>query len=74
MKKMMMKINTIEKAEELISSSKFLSWDGWDIVFLIEDNSGYFKKEGIYKNNKWHTKEVYKYINGGWNIPNERIK
>lgn len=69
-----MKINTLKKAEELVSSNPFLSWDGWDINYTYQDSSGYFKKEGIYKDNKWHIKEVYKYTNGGWNIPDERIK
>jgi hypothetical protein len=71
---MKMKINTLKKAEELVCDNPILSWDGWDINYIYEDSSGFLKKEGIYKDNKWHIKEVYKYINGGWNIPDERIK
>jgi hypothetical protein len=69
-----MKINSLEKAEELVSNNPILCWDGWDINYIYQDSSGYFKKEGIYKDNKWYIKEVYKYTNGGWNIPDERIK
>ena len=68
-----MKIKDLKKAEEIVNNNTNLSWDGWDINYIYQDPSGYSKKEGIYKNNEWHIKEVYEYINNEWNIPDERI-
>ena len=67
-------INNIEKAEELVKNNETLSWNGWDIEYMEQDNNGFMKTNGIFKNDKWHVKEVYQCVNGVWDIPNKLIK
>ena len=66
---MNMKISSLEKAEQIVSKNKNMHWDGWDIVHLIEDPNGYIDSTGIFKNDKWHTSNIFKLEDNGWNIP-----
>jgi hypothetical protein len=68
------KMNNLEYMEKIVSLYPELSWNGWDIVRVYEDESGYLNKNGVFINNKWHIKEVYKLENNGWNIPDRFIK
>jgi len=67
-------MNNLEKMENIVNLSKKLSWDGWDVVHLSEDASGYMDKNGLFVNGKWHIKQVFKLERTGWNIPSKFLK
>lgn len=67
-------MNNLEHMERIVELHPQLSWDGWDIVRMYEDNSAYLNKNGIFKDGVWYIKEVYKLENNGWNIPSKIIR
>jgi hypothetical protein len=72
-----MKIQTLDEAENIVSKSKNLSWDGWNIVHKVRDDSAEYDASGSYDRSlgKWFRRVSYPYINGtGWDIPNSLIK
>lgn len=60
--------------EEIVKLNPELSWEGWDIVRLLEDQNAYMSTNGVFKNGKWYFKEVYKLKEDGWDIPKKIIK
>lgn len=65
-----MKYN-IEQLEDVVNNNtKLFYWDGWDLIHIIEDELGYMKKNGIFKDDKWYVKQVFKCEDGYWDIPN----
>lgn len=69
-----MKIDSIEKAEDLVEKTPSLSWDGWNIIWKKEDPEGYMSTSGVFLNNKWHIKKVFPLIDGQWEISDSVIK
>lgn len=71
-----MKISDMDQMEEIISSRKNLSWDGWDVVYLAQDDYGEYLPDGFFdrETKKWYRKSVYKYEADGWNIPDSVLQ
>ena len=72
-----MKIQNLDEAEAIVANSKSLSWEGWDIIHLTQDNSAEYDVRGVYDKGvgKWFRRISYPYINGtGWDIPNSLLR
>jgi len=69
-----LKINSLEKAESLVSNNSQLSWNGWDIEYLYQDDNAFMKTSGVFKDDRWYTKEIFRCVNGQWNIPDRIVK
>jgi len=68
-------IQTMNEAEKFVKDHPNFSWDGWDIVYLIQDDYAEYLSVGVYnkEENKWYKKSRYPYDNG-WNIPDPVIR
>jgi hypothetical protein len=68
---MILKINKIELAEEIVNKYPSLSWDGWNIVWTTQDPSGYTDKNGIFKDGKWFIRQIFTVQDNGWVLPDK---
>lgn len=68
-------IQTMDEAEKFVKDHPNFSWDGWDIVYLIQDDYAEYLPTGFYnrEENQWYRKSIYSY-NKGWNIPDAVIR
>jgi len=72
-----MPIQTLEEAENIVSSNKNLSWEGWDIVHKVRDDSAEYDVRGSFDRSvgKWFRRIAFPYVNGtGWDIPKSLLK
>ena len=69
-------IKTIEEAESFVASNKDFSWDGWDIIYKVQDDYAEYLADGVFDRStkKWYRVSRYSYKDCGWNIPNSVIK
>lgn len=67
-------ISNHDQMDAIVSKSKNLEWDGWDVIAYVEDDSGFFDTNGILRSGKWHLRYIYKIYENGWNIPDRIIK
>jgi hypothetical protein len=67
-------IATIDEAEEFVNNHQNFTWDGWDIVYMVQDDYAEYLAAGIFnkEEKKWYRRIIYAY-DGGWNIPNSVI-
>lgn len=68
-------IKTIDEASEIVDSNNSLSWDGWNIIHLRQDDYAEYLSIGVFNKSdgKWYRKTVFSYDEDGWNIPDELI-
>jgi len=69
-----MKISDLQEMESIVSKSSFLGWEGWNVIFLQEDDSFSLKNDAAFVNSKWHKKLVFKNHNGSWDIPDSILR
>ena len=69
-----MLISDLDQMESIVSKSKSLSWDGWNVVELIKSASALKKTNGVYLNGSWFTKNVYSVDRDGWRIPAKYVR
>lgn len=69
-----MLISDLDQMESIVSKSKSLSWDGWNVVELIKSASALTKTNGVYLNGSWFTKNVYSVDRDGWRIPAKYVR
>lgn len=69
-----MMMNNLEQMEDIVKINKSLSWNGWDVVHILENASGYMDKNGAFINEKWHIKQTFKLERHGWDIPKKFLK
>ena len=69
-------IRTIEEAEEFVRNSPKFDWDGWDIVYVVQDDYAEFLSVGFLNkaDNKWYKRVVYACGENGWEIPDSVIR
>jgi hypothetical protein len=67
-------ISNHSQMDAIVSKSKNLEWDGWDVVAYTQDDAGFFDTNGVLKNGQWCVKYTYKIYENGWNIPDRIIK
>lgn len=68
-------LQTMAEAEEFVNSHPNFTWDGWNIIYTIEDDYAEYLPSGFYnrEENKWYRKSIYSY-DDGWNIPDSVIR
>ena len=72
-----MKITDLADAEKIVQNNAHLGWDGWQIIYKVQDDDAQYDIRGSYDRGtgKWYKRISYPYINGtGWDIPNTLIK
>lgn len=71
-----MLISDMETMEDYIDKSNVLSWDGWDVVYLKQDDYAEYLVDGYFdkSNGKWYRKTVYSCGKNGWEIPNAVLR
>lgn len=69
-----MKISDHSQMDAIVSRSKNLEWDGWDVIAYVQDETGFFDSEGAFKDGKWYLRYVYKLYENGWDIPDRIVK
>jgi hypothetical protein len=62
-------ITDLTKMETLVSTEKYLSWDGWTVVERIPTNKGYSSTDGVFANGKWNIEKRFAPTREGWKIP-----
>lgn len=69
-------IQTIDHAERFVKNTPNFSWEGWDIVYIVQDDYAEYLPVGIFnkEENKWYRKSVYSYGDHGWDIPDSVIR
>jgi hypothetical protein len=70
-KEVAMLITSLEKMESIVSKSKSLSWDGWNVVELIKTSNALYKANGVKINGVWYTKNIFTVEHDGWRIPSK---
>lgn len=70
-----MLISNMEEMENIVKSSKNLTWSGWDVIYLRQDDYAEFHLDGYFDNqsSKWYRKSVYSCGENGWDIPDSVI-
>lgn len=66
-----MLINSMEEMEEIVSKHQHLSWEGWDIISLKQDDYAQYLSEGFLdkETGRWYRKSRYSCGENGWEIP-----
>jgi hypothetical protein len=62
-------ITNLNKMDKIVSGSKDLEWDGWDVARYTPSHTAMFSTDGVYKNGKWFKKKVFPVTENGWDIP-----
>jgi len=65
-----MLINNLDHMESIVSQTKELCWDGWDVVKYTKSSSGMFSVDGAFRNGEWYKKKIFPLTETGWEIPN----
>lgn len=60
--------------ESIVSQSKSLSWDGWNVVELTKSNSAAYKNNGAFVNGSWYFKTTFSPDRDGWRIPKKYVR
>lgn len=70
-----MKVTDLADAEKIVNNNPNLKWDGWDIVYVIQDDYAEFLHIGFFdkSSEKWYKKFIFECDQGGWDIPDTVI-
>lgn len=70
-----MKVTDLDNAEKIVSNNPNLSWDGWDIVYVVQDDYAEFLHIGFFdhETKKWYKKFIFECRKDGWDIPDSVI-
>jgi hypothetical protein len=60
--------------ENIVENNNLLSWDGWDVVQLIPNPTGWSKPDGAYVNNRWYIQKKFALSTNGWEIPSKLVR
>ena len=66
-------VASLEQMEQIVSKSKFLSWNGWSVVETYPSDKGRSSVNGSYKNNKWNLVKTFEPSRNGWEIPSKYV-
>jgi hypothetical protein len=69
-----MKVSDLDKMESIVSSNPYLTWDGWNVVFLEKDEQSSLKKNAAFVDSTWHKKVVFENTGGVWDIPDSILR
>ena len=62
-------VKDLDHMENIVSTNKSLSWDGWNVVELTKSSTAMFSRNGVFVNGSWFTKKVFVPNRDGWRIP-----
>lgn len=67
----MMLVSDLNDAEDIVSKNPNLSWDGWNIVCLLQDDYAEFLSIGWFDTStkSWYKKTIYPCTEDGWHLP-----
>ena len=70
-----MKITSLDDAERIVENNSQLSWDGWNIIYLVQDDYAEFLHIGLFdkSSQKWYKRFIFECSQDGWNIPDSVI-
>jgi hypothetical protein len=68
-----MYIRSLEKMEQIVSSLKFLHWDGWTVVQTFPSEKARTSRKGIFRNGRWYLQRRFEPNENGWNIPEKLV-
>jgi hypothetical protein len=68
-------VSNLSEIEGIVNNNPKLSWDGWDVVFLEQDDYAEFLPVGVFDNKtlQWYKKTVYPCTEKGWELPESVI-
>jgi hypothetical protein len=69
-----MNVSSLDKMEEIVTTNKSLSWDGWTVLESKADDAAWMKVNAAFINNKWHCVNRYEPNENGWTIPDRLVK
>jgi hypothetical protein len=69
-----MNVSSLDKMEEIVTTNKSLSWDGWTVLESKTDDAAWMKVNAALINNKWHRVNRYEPNENGWTIPDRFVK
>lgn len=67
-------ITDLDKMEQIVSSQKHLSWDGWTVVERIPDNRAMYNSSGVISGGKWYMEKRFVPSREGWKIPGKYVR
>jgi hypothetical protein len=56
-----MKVSDLNKMESIVSSNPYLTWDGWNVVFLEKDEQASLKKNAAFLIRFQDSQSAWKY-------------
>jgi len=68
-KEVKMLVKSLEKMEDIVSKNKSLSWEGWNLVELINKPSAAYKQNSVMFNKVWYIKNIFTVDHYGWKVP-----
>jgi hypothetical protein len=69
-----MNVSSLDKMEEIVTTNKSLSWDGWTVLESKADDAAWMKVNAAFIKNKWHRVNRYEPNENGWTIPDRLVK
>ena len=69
-----MLVNTLEKMEQIVSTTSVLSWDGWSVIEMLPSEKGRSSSQGAFRQGKWYLKRTFASSRQGWDIPNKYVR
>lgn len=66
-----MLVSSMEEMNNIVDASQHLSWDGWSVVYLKQDDYAEFHVDGYFDkaSGQWYRKSTYSCDENGWTIP-----
>jgi hypothetical protein len=64
-------VTSLSEAERIVENNPNLSWEGWNIHYIVQDDYAEFLHIGFFDqtNQKWYKKFVFTCEADGWDIP-----
>ena len=69
-----MNVTSLEEMEQIVSKNKALTWDGWTVIHLRQNDNAYSSKNGVYRNGQWYIQNRFDVTENGWELPNKFVR
>jgi hypothetical protein len=69
-----MLITSYEYADKIVSENKKLSWEGWNILEVIQSENAEFNKNGKIIDGQWAFVNTYPITEKGWEVPKKYVR
>jgi hypothetical protein len=68
-------VSNLNDVEVIVKNNPSLSWDGWNIVCLIQDDYAEYLPIGVFDKitRQWYKKTTYPCNDKGWDLPESVI-